>query len=244
MSKRFFVDTPIHGNKAELAGAEAQHLIKVMRAKPGDHVTLFDGSGLEYSACVRGISRSAVELEVLAREAVDRELSFSLSLGVALPKGDRQRWLIEKAVELGVTRIVPLRTARGVAQPADRTLGRLRRTVVEASKQCGRNRLMEIGKPLSIVEFGAKASTDAIRLLAHPDRNATSLASALSGDALRDVWLAVGPEGGFNEGELADLRDGWQIVSLGPRILRIETSAIALVAALSLLGVAQEDTTN
>lgn len=244
MSKRFFVDTPIHGNKAEFAGAEAQHLTKVMRGKPGDEVTLFDGSGIEYPARVRHISRSTVELEVLARKAVDRELAFSLTLGVALPKGDRQRWLIEKAVELGVTRLVPLRTARGVAQPADRTLTRLRRAVVEASKQCGRNCLMQIGESLSVTEFSAKAPRDAIRLLAHPAPNATSLASALSGEVLRDVWLAVGPEGGFTEDELSDLRDGWQMVSLGARILRIETSAIALAAALSLLGVAQEDTMN
>jgi 16S rRNA (uracil1498-N3)-methyltransferase len=240
MSKRFFVDCPIRGEDVELAGAEAQHLINVMRAKAGDRVTLFDGSGLEFPASVTRITPRTVELEVLARQAVDRELSFSLILGVALPKGDRQRWLIEKAVEVGVTRIVPLRTVRGVVQPGDRTLGRLRRTVVEASKQCGRNRLMEIEKPQSVAEFSAQAPADAIRMLAHPTPTAVPFASAFSGKALRYVWLAIGPEGGFTEDELADLCDGWQIVSLGPRTLRIETSAIALAAAFSLLGAARD----
>lgn len=242
MSKRFFVDTPVLGDRAELAGTEAQHLIKVMRAKLGDRITLFDGSGFEFPASVTRITRSTVELDVLARKALDRELAFSLVLGVALPRGDRQRWLIEKAVELGVTRIVPLRTERGVAQPVDRTLGRLRRTVVEASKQCRRNRLMEIEQPRSVEDFSLDAPADAIRLLAHPVPLAMPIASALPSETLRDVWLAVGPEGGFTDDELAALAKGWQIVSLGPRTLRIETSALALAAALSLVGVARDDT--
>ncbi len=242
MSKRFFVDTPVLGDRAELAGTEAQHLIKVMRAKLGDRITLFDGSGFEFLASVTRITRSTVELCVLARKAVDRELAFPLILGVALPKGDRQRWLIEKVVELGVTRIVPLRTDRGVAQPVDRTLTRLRRTVVEASKQCGRNRLMKIEESQSVADFSARAPADAIRLLAHPSPTAMPFGSALSDEALRDVWLAIGPEGGFTEDELAASCGGWQIVSLGPRTLRIETSAIALVAALSLLDIDRDDT--
>jgi len=241
MSKRFFVHNPVQGDKAELAGAEAQHLIKVMRAKAGDQVTLFDGSGLEFLASVTRITRSSVELKVLARQVVDRELELSLVLGVALPKGDRHRWLIEKAVELGVSRVVPLSTVRGVVQPSDRTLERLRRTVVEASKQCGRNRLLEIDEAVSLAEFSARAPVDAVRVLAHPTPAAVPLGSALSGEALRSVWLAVGPEGGFTEDELANLHDGWQIVSLGPRTLRIETSAIALAAAISLSGVRQAD---
>lgn len=239
MSKRFFIDIPVRGDEAEIAGTEAQHLIKVMRAKAGDRVILFDGSGHEYAAQVTRIGRSTVEFAVLARRAVDRELAFSLTLGVALPKGDRQRWLVEKAVELGVSQIVPLRTARGVAQPVDRALARLRRTVVEASKQCGRNRLLEIADPQSIAQFSTMAPADALRLLAHPDRSASSVASVLSQTSVRCVYLAIGPEGGFAEEELAIVRDGWQIVDLGPRTLRIETAALALAAVFSLLGPAQ-----
>ena len=147
MSERFFVDAAITTERATLRGAEAHHLLHVMRAKTGDEVQLFDGSGSQFTARVEQLSRSQVELVVLIGEAVDRESTVALTLAVALPKGDRQRWLVEKAVELGVTRIVPLSTKRSVAEISAATLDRLRRIVVEASKQCGRNRLLEITEP-------------------------------------------------------------------------------------------------
>ena len=129
-----------------------------MRATPGTQVTLFDGGGDEFSATVAQLRRSDVELSILSRESIDRELPFDLTLGVALPKGDRQKWLVEKAVELGVTRIVPLRTRRGVAQPVEQALVRLRRAVIEASKQCGRNRLLQIDEPRNWPDFVADAA--------------------------------------------------------------------------------------
>src|SRR5688572_8850936 len=112
MSDRFFVETPIESERAELIGSEAHHLAHVMRAAVGAEVTLFDGSGAEFPARVIKIGRSQVELVVLERREIDRELPFPLVLGVALPKGDRQKWLVEKATELGVSRIVPLQTSR------------------------------------------------------------------------------------------------------------------------------------
>ena len=114
---------------------------------------LWDGSGAEFSAKVAQIGRSSVDLEVRQRHEIDRELSFSLTLGVALPKGDRQRWLVEKCTELGTTCLVPLITERGVAQPVEKALSRLERTVIETCKQCGRNRLMEIAPPSSLEAF-------------------------------------------------------------------------------------------
>jgi 16S rRNA (uracil1498-N3)-methyltransferase len=174
VTDRYFSDVPISEGSALLAGSEAHHLIHVMRAKPGDRVVLFDGSGAEYAAQVQQIERSRVQLAVLSRQEVDRELPLELTLGVALPKGDRQRWLVEKAVELGVGRIVPLVTARTVAQPpvalASRQwpAGRLRRTVIEASKQCGRNRLMEIAQPRAWADYVADTADAPCRLLAQP----------------------------------------------------------------------------
>ena len=124
-----------------------------MRATPGTQVTLFDGSGDEFAAAVDRVGRSEVELAILSRESINRELPFALTLGVALPKGDRQKWLVEKAVELGVARIVPLRTQRSVAQPVEQALVRLRRAVIEASKQCGRNRLLQIDPPQTMARL-------------------------------------------------------------------------------------------
>jgi 16S rRNA (uracil1498-N3)-methyltransferase len=234
MADRYFVETPITADRATLAGPEAHHLIHVMRAAPGEPVTLFDGCGDQFSAVVERVGRADVTLTVLARESVDRELPFSLVLGVALPKGDRQKWLVEKAVELGVTRIVPLRSLRGVAQPVEQAILRLRRAVVEASKQCGRNRLMQIDQPQHWPDFAAAAARDdnagSIRLFAHPGAETTAHdVLAASPNVNQNVFVAVGPEGGFADEEAATaVAAGWRTVSLGPRILRMETAALLL----------------
>src|SRR5205823_8730666 len=112
------------------------------------------------------------ELSIIERREVSRELSFSLTLAVALPKGERQKWLIEKATELGVTRLVPLVTERGVAQPVESALDRLRRSVIEASKQCGRNRLLEIAAPARVNDFFSATPAIATRWIADPSGKA------------------------------------------------------------------------
>jgi len=233
MDRRFFVDRPLGDGPAQLAGPEAEHLTKVLRAKPGDTVILFDGGGAEFTARVTRTGRGLVELALLARHEICRELATALTLGVALPKGERQRWLVEKAVELGVTRLVPLLTDRGVAEPGEAALARLNRYVIEASKQCGRNRLLEIAAPLSLAEYCRAASADACRLVADFGPDAIPLARLPASDAPGGVWLAVGPEGGFTGEELAAAA-AWQRVSLGPRVLRVETAALALAAFFSL----------
>jgi 16S rRNA (uracil1498-N3)-methyltransferase len=235
MSNRFYSSHPIVGPQATLDGPEAHHLLHVMRLAAGADVTLFDGSGFEFRAKVTHTRRSEVELDILDRAEVDRELPFDLTLGVALPKGDRQRWLVEKVVELGVTRIVPLRTERGVAQPTMAALERLRRTVIEASKQCGRNRLAEITEPSNWCDFVSPDDENSIRFVAHPE-----------GQPLRDTierWVradsrivvGIGPEGGFTSTEVSTAAGcGWHTVEIGPRILRVETAAVMTAAVIGL----------
>jgi 16S rRNA (uracil1498-N3)-methyltransferase len=232
MSERYFVASPIGGQTAQLSGPEAHHLVHVMRAKSGGVVVLFDGSGAEFPSRIARVDRQTVTLEVLSRHEVNRELPWPLMLGVALPKGERQRWLVEKAVELGVTRLVPLQTARAVAQPLERVLERLRRTVVEAAKQCGRNRLMDIAAPQSLAAFLEASAAGALRLLADPDPAAVPLARIAPPPLGRTVAIAIGPEGGFDADEL-QAAVGWQRVSLGPRVLRVETAALAAAAWVS-----------
>lgn len=233
MERRFFADHPIVAQTARLSGPEAAHLIRVLRGQVGDAVTLFDGSGAEFSARITGLGRSVVDLVVLARHELCRELRAAITLGVALPKGDRQRWLVEKAVELGVSRLVPLSVRRGVAEPGPAVVARLSRYVIEASKQCRRNRLMEIAAPLSWEEYCQQTRGAARRLLADFGPGAIPLAQVSLPLPGGDVCLAVGPEGGFTEEELAAATD-WQRVSLGPRTLRVETAALALAAFFSL----------
>jgi len=231
MADRYYSEFPISGDFVPLGGPEAHHLTHVMRAKPGTKVVLFDGTGFEFDAEIVRVGRAEVELAVHSSRAVDRELPIDVTLAVALPKGDRQRWLVEKATELGVARIVPLQTARSVAKTTPQVLKRLHRSVVEASKQCGRNRLLEISPSQSWAEFVAAGREVPVRLLAHPytadHHHSTTLARSGA------VQLAIGPEGGFTEAEVSLATEaGWQAVTLGPRILRVETAAILLTAML------------
>src|SRR5262249_6284095 len=139
------------------------------------------------------IGRSDIELSLLACHAIDRELRVPLVLGVALPKGDRQRWLVEKAVELGVARVEPLQTERAISTPDSK----LRTAVIAASKQCGRNPLMEIGPPRSFGEFLSASPDGAVRLLADPeaeDCQAVLEMQLAGGMTPTRVDLAIGPE--------------------------------------------------
>src|SRR3954471_3359889 len=237
MSDRFFASQPITGDHVTLDGPEAHHLLHVMRAAAGTQVTVFDNSGAEFDAVVESTRRSDAILRVTDRREVNRELPFPLVVGVALPKGDRQKWLVEKLTELGVTTLVPLITERSVAQPSIGALDRLRRAVIEAAKQCGRNRLMEISPPQRWEAWlnddcCLPNNTQLSRLLAHPKGLPLT---ELAPDQHSPVQIAIGPEGGFTDAEVsAAVSAGWQTVSLGPRILRVETAAIALAAAVSL----------
>lgn len=229
MSQRFYVEPPIGDTStARLVDAEALHLTKVMRAEVGDEVTLFDGSGWEFGGRISGIGKSAVDLDIAERRQIDRELPHPLTLAVSLPKGDRQKVLVEKLVELGVTRLVPLETQRSVAEATPAALIRLQRQVIEASKQCGRNRLMQIVEPQSLEQLLAPTPASLRRVLAHP--SGKLMKESAAGPAV----VAIGPEGGFTDEEVASAEGAdWEIVSLGPRILRVETAAIALAVLLA-----------
>jgi 16S rRNA (uracil1498-N3)-methyltransferase len=232
MSERFYISSPVSGDRAELTGDEARHLTTVMRAKLGDEVTLFDGRGAEFIAHVTEIRKHAVELTIAERREISRELPFNFTLAVALPKGDRQKWLVEKATELGVTRLVPLITERGVAQPTEAAIDRLRRSVIEASKQCGRNRLMEVAAPITAHECFQTAAVDAVRALADP---AGPSLGSISFTPQGSIIAAIGPEGGFAANEIAAASAaGWQLMSLGKRILRVETAALAIASYFAI----------
>jgi 16S rRNA (uracil1498-N3)-methyltransferase len=177
-----------------------------------------------------------VRLAVLERWEVNRELLIPITLGVAMPKGDRQRWLVEKATELGVAILTPLVTERTVVQPTADALRRFERAVVEASKQCGRNRLMRISPPMRWADFVAAKRTDSsVRMFALPGGAAWSSELATATRRAGEIVLAVGPEGGFTPAEIQSALDAqWKATDLGPRILRVETAALALVAMCAI----------
>jgi 16S rRNA (uracil1498-N3)-methyltransferase len=221
VSERFFVEQPLAIGRVGLAGPEAHHLATVCRLRPGDAVVLFNGDGREYAAHVVAAGKRLVELEVTAESAPRREVGCRLEVAAPLPKGDRAQFLLEKLTEIGVTAFTPLRTARSVVHPGETKRDRLQRHVIEASKQCGRNVLLRVG-PLTDWAAFVGGDLPARRLLAHPGGEELTRESG-------DAALAVGPEGGLTDAEVEQARAaGWRVVGLGPRVLRVETAALAL----------------
>jgi len=235
MADRYFVEKPIDGENAVLIDDEAHHIRTVMRAKPGDTIVVFDGTGREFDAQIEQVDRRRVELQITDTRTVDRESRVEVTIAAALPKGNRQRWLVEKLVELGCARLIPLRTKRSIVKP-DKSGEKLERMVLEATKQCGRNRLMEIAAPLDFQDLIARDDLPDRRLIAHPPELAGDRAAKIDWSESADpVIAAIGPEGGFAEEEVdAALAAEWVCASLGRRVLRLETAAEYLAARLTV----------
>lgn len=230
MSERFFLTQPPRDGRAVLTGDEARHLARVMRCAVGDEVVVFDGRGSSWRARVATIGRDEVGLELGATVTGSCVPSVPLTLAVALPKGERQKWLVEKLTELGVARLVPLTTTRGVAEATPAAVERLARGVIEACKQCGRDTLMEIPPPRSVAEIARDPGDGARLVVADRDGGPFEPATAEG----RPIIAVVGPEGGLTPEELATLEAaGGRRVPLGPHVLRVETAAIALAARLA-----------
>jgi 16S rRNA (uracil1498-N3)-methyltransferase len=231
---RVYVDMPLTaGSLIELPLPAAQHLAKVLRARVGDDVVLFAGDGREFSAAVESIRGSRVTAAVGAARQMDRESPLAVTLIQCLARADRMDVIVQKATELGVVRIVPVVSRRSVvrldagqgASKAEHWRG----IVVAACEQCGRNRLPVIEAPRPLLRHLGEAPPGGVRLVLDPEA-VRSDAAVEVGSA---VELAIGPEGGFDAAEIEALRmSGFTGVSLGPRVLRTETAAIAGLAWL------------
>ena len=241
MSHRFFVDRSVSqwntDQWALLAGEEARHFCKVMRGKAGDSLILFDGTGMYAHGIVESIHKEGVRVRITDTFADDVESPLRLTVAAALPKGDRQRFLIEKLAELGTARFVPVQMERSVAKASDAVIQRLQRYVIEAAKQCGRNVLMEITDEVPIQKLGDffVAEEAAAKFLLHPvalgNVGQTTPQQILTKELPEKVVILAGPEGSFTEQEVAGvLREGFLPLDLGKRILRTETACIAAAA--------------
>jgi len=244
MSHRFFHAQPPVEGEFQLAGDQAHHAINVMRYRVGDRIVIFDGLGTEHDAEIESLTKKQLTARLVESRQLDRSLSRTVTMAVALPKGDRQKFLIEKIVELGVTRLIPLATSRSVAEVKPKVIERIEKQIIEASKQCGRNFLMQVAPASSVSQLCEAGSVseesfaeNTLKLVAHP-YDSRQLAD-FSLEPTQPVAIVIGPEGGFTDPEVASLIDaGWQPISLGPSILRIETAAIA---AASIFGIGSQD---
>ncbi|HEX8368451.1 MAG TPA: 16S rRNA (uracil(1498)-N(3))-methyltransferase [Pyrinomonadaceae bacterium] len=238
--RRFYAPPEnFRGDKITLDFEQTKHLRDVLRLRAGANINIFDGAGKEFSCAIEEIGKRETVLKIIA-EVNPRapESSLDLTLAVALLKGEKFDLVLQKAVELGVTRIVPLQTRRADVKLKDageikKKLERWRKIVYEAAKQCGRAALMQIENPQNFEKFIEKPSS--------PNSNDESrvLFSERGGAKFSDLEAAekfvavIGSEGGWEDSEIELAREnGFQIVTLGGRVLRAETAAISLAAIL------------
>lgn len=233
---RFYCPVPLSSGSELALPANAAHHVQVLRLGCGDEVTLFDGTGGTFAARVLQVEKKRVTVKIGGFSDAEAELPYAVTLAQALPEASKMDWIVEKAVELGVTAIQPLSAQRCVvrlsADRAEKKQAHWQGIIVAASEQCGRNRLAQLALP---ADFGswARQRRDVPVLLLSP-RATTSLSDWARRSAPQNVFLAIGPEGGFTpaEEELA-LASGACALGVGPRVLRTETAGLAAVAALN-----------
>lgn len=238
MIPRFFCPFPLHpGATVELAAEAAHHALKVLRVGAGDTAMLFDGRGGQWRATLHPAGKT---LRATLNEFDDSEFEppLVLTLVQGLPASDKMDWVVQKAVELGVSRIQPVAAKRSLVRlSGDRAARRgehWRNIAIAACEQSGRNRLPAVAPILDLPQYlGIAASENALRFVCAPGA-AGSLRDLKAPEG--PVSLLVGPEGGFDEGELLAVRAaGFHPIGLGPRVLRTETAGLGAVAAMMAL---------
>jgi 16S rRNA (uracil1498-N3)-methyltransferase len=233
---RVYLDAPFEaGARVTLTGSAARHVTRVLRLRPGQALTLFNGRGGEYAATIEALHGERVAVAVGEPSAIERESPLTLTLAQGVSRGERMDLIVQKATELGASRIVPLLTERSVvrlsASQAARKLIHWRAIAVAACEQSGRNRLPQIAPPLPLADFLHQPPEAGARLLLSPQ----AVARIQDVPPAPAATVLIGPEGGLTEAEQKTaLAAGCTPVRLGPRILRTETAALAALTVLQL----------
>jgi 16S rRNA (uracil1498-N3)-methyltransferase len=232
---RVFVEMALSsGAAAELPAEAGAHLARVLRARAGDALVLFNGDGGEYQALIEAVKGTRVTVNIGTRSEPATESHLPITLIQSIARGEKMDLIVQKATELGVSRIVPVLSERSVvrldASQASSKQAHWQAVAASACEQCGRVRLPEVMTPQPLLSYlGSLQAEGGLKLVFEPDAAAT----VKSTKAFSAVEFAVGPEGGFAEGELEAFRVAhFQRAGLGPRILRAETAAIAAMVWL------------
>ena len=238
MARFFLSRSSIRGRCGTVVGAELEHLRKVLRLRPGDHIIAFDDTGWEHEAVIRALHEEQGELEILRSYQAGRESPLVVTLAVALTKGEKMDYVVEKATELGVQTIAPFVSRYTVPKLDDRRVfqraERWQKIALSAAKQCGRTCLPAILRVCDYRDLITNRASGALKLLFWEKEAEQTLKQVHAKEPrVPSVCLVIGPEGGFSveEAELARAQ-GYSTVHLGRRVLRAETAA---VAALSLV---------
>ena len=240
--RRFIIDhQDVSSGQIRLTESEARHAAKVLRLKADDNVILVDGKGQEYVARVIAIQRGQVDLEIIDHHSGLTESPLQFTLGLGLLKADKMDHVVQKATELGLTALIPIKTDRSTirlsGERAENRVERWRKISRQALKQCRRSQPVDIAPVTHMMEFLEITSRFELKILLHPRLPGLTppfWTEILAAEPpIRSVAALVGPEGGFSDNEAAEAeRAGFQIMPFGPRILRSETAAVALIAVL------------
>lgn len=230
---------PENWEAAILDADEAHHCLNVLRLSTGDRVTVFDGAGREGQAVIESASGSKAKLKISSTSTTPAP-PCAITLAQAVPKGKNMDLIVQKAVELGAARIVPLLSARTVVQidsgDATKKKEKWSAIALEACKQCGQNRLPEVAEPMTPKAFAERLEKGDLHLIASLQPDARPLKTVLKehGKTPNQVTIFVGPEGDFTPAEIALAKShGCQPITLGPIILRTETAAIYCLSVLA-----------
>ncbi|MEZ5345775.1 MAG: 16S rRNA (uracil(1498)-N(3))-methyltransferase [Pyrinomonadaceae bacterium] len=229
--RRFYVKPEdIENDSAVLDPEQAKHLKNVLRLAEGEKIRIFDGAGNEFLCEILVLRKNGADLSILRQvEPVSPESPLELTLAAALLKIDKFELVVQKAVELGVSKLVPLVTKRTdvKAKNIEQKMTRWRKIITESSKQCGRAKLLEIAAPL---EFEAFVKTLEGERILFAETGGESF-ETLKPD--KKITAVIGPEGGWDDPEIGMARDnGFHIITLGGRILRAETASISIAALI------------
>ena len=232
---RFFWEGSLRvGEQVALPKAQAHHALRVLRLAPGAAVVLFNGQGGEYEGELLVPEGQTLQVRLHRYQDPARESPLHLGLAQCLGTGDKMDWVFQKAVELGVRHCVPLQSARSVVrlsgERAQTRQQHWQRVVRAACEQCGRNQLPAVAPVQSLPHWLSTLSQPVSGVLLSPDAPCSALTRPPPGELF---WILVGPEGGWTAQEIEwAQRAGFTAAHLGPRILRTETAALALMAAL------------
>ncbi len=234
---RVFQAIPLQkGEEVTLTLAASHHIARVLRARTGDQLTLFNGQGGEYLATIIKVDKKQVTVQLIAYLPKETESPIAISLAQGISRGEKMDYIIQKSVELGVKTLVPIVAERTqVRLNAERSQKRMQhwQSIIEsACEQCGRNQLPVLAPPIASYQWlQSGSSIGSLRLVLSPYAKQTLRTLALPSNA--QVSVLIGPEGGLSEQEIALAnQQGFISLSLGPRILRTETAAIAAISAI------------
>jgi 16S rRNA (uracil1498-N3)-methyltransferase len=223
----------IDGGQARIAGTDYRHVVKVLRMTEGDAITLFDANAVEYEGRISRVGTREILVDIISTRKAETDSPLRITLLQGLPKGDKMDYIVEKATELGVHKIVPVVTDRSQVRSTGKRK-RWERIAVEASKQCGRTRPPTIENTLNFEEAIKCSREYDIAIILHVG-NQVSLKDFLKNSLQhpKNIIVLIGPEGGFSENEVLLASEmGFTSLGLGPRTLRTETASLAVLSII------------